>query len=213
MIVRQSRRVAAAIAVAGITLAACSGLPDQGFGTDGITAAPFAGQWQAAVTLTGGKYLAAASDQFGSGKVFRFNADGTVDATYADHGAVSTLCGGYTMAPDGRFFCFNDNADDVVTAFTSTGAADTAFNGGSIHVPFETGSFGSAVSSTGDLYLLFSTNITSPTPTLSLRRYDTAGQQDPDFVADMGPDNTAYVAGFGPAAASLPFTATFSVTT
>jgi uncharacterized delta-60 repeat protein len=198
MISRKFGRTAALFTVAALALAACGGLPDSHFGSGGITVAPIMGEWQAAVPLADGKYLAAASDNFGAGKVFRFNGDGTIDTTYADRGAFSVNCGGFTVAPDGRFFCFNDNADDVVTAYTANATPDTGFAGGTIHVPFETGSFGSGVSPAGDLYLLFQDNITSSTPNLSIRRYNEAGLQDPHYVAAMGPDQTASVVGFGP---------------
>jgi hypothetical protein len=199
MISRQAKSVAAIAAVTTVVLVGCAGVPDQGFGGGGITVVPGAGHWEKTVSMTNGEYMAATRDQLFNAKVIRFQANGTVDTAYANHGVLSPQCGEVTLAPDGRAFCFNDNADDVVTAFTAAGAPDSGFGGGSIHVPFMTGSFGSSVSPTGDLYLLFGANGGAlPPPSLTFRRYNPAGQQDPIFVAPLGPAESAYVAGFGP---------------
>jgi uncharacterized delta-60 repeat protein len=137
------------------------GEPDTGFGQGGVAATTFDTIIQAAYDLTiqpDGRILAVgtAGEDFGRTRSFalaRFNADGSLDLSFGDHGKVTTDVGGATindatgvaLQADGRIVVAGYAAGATGGAFalaryTADGALDPTFGtGGTVTAPIAGG--------------------------------------------------------------------------
>jgi uncharacterized delta-60 repeat protein len=125
-----------------------SGAFDPAFGSAGIARAPTATGTGSAIALQpdGRIALVGQADDIATPEtmwIFRFNADGTPDATFGTNGEASAFGrsrnveNSVLLRPDGGFIVAGSflhgpgplDDDTAVTAFTSGGAVDTAFNG------------------------------------------------------------------------------------
>ncbi len=192
--------VAATLGVAIITLGACTGLPDVGFGTGGIRVLAGVGGAVSATVLPTGKIMTSAFKRNSNDNVvFRFNANGSVDTSYANRGVLTLGPGRVIIGSDGRTLLFSSDGRlaTQVSAYAAAGSPDHSFAGGNLDLPLSYGDFGSAVSPAGDLYI-WSCSSLYYVASCGLHHFNSAGQEDANFVDKLPSDNYGYVAGFGP---------------
>ena len=189
--------IAATAAFAAIALTACTGLPDKGFGSAGIASLPSVSNLEGRVTvLSDGKMMAVGIIPNSANRVvFRFRANGTVDATYASSGHLSVGISPLFIASDGRVYLFTGTPTATkLTGYTPAGMVDPAFGASGVDLPPNV--IVSGVSPAGEFYLESCANA-GPSASCSFHRYDKAGTQDPTFVHTLPKNTYGDVAAFG----------------
>ena len=129
--------------------------------------------------------------------VYRFDANGTIDATYANHGVLSLGPGSVLIGHGGRAMLFASNAQATkVTPYTAAGAVDHGFANGLLSLAPSFSNSGAALSSAGDLYIWSCTSKVL-VASCGLHHYNAAGQADTGFLYALPGDNYGYIEGFG----------------
>ncbi len=196
-LMRTTALFAATFGLAAISLGACTGLPDKGFGANGIKVLTGTTAASATVLPTGNIMISAFKPNSLNNFVYRFDANGTIDATYANHGVLSLGPGSVLIGHGGRAMLFASNAQATkVTPYTAAGAIDHGFANGLLSLAPSFSNSGAALSSAGDLYIWSCTSKVL-VASCGLHHYNAAGQADTGFLYALPGDNYGYIEGFG----------------
>ncbi|WBA43713.1 T9SS type A sorting domain-containing protein [Hymenobacter canadensis] len=181
---------------------------------DGSLDQPFVANTAGGLTLSGfgpvvarqpadGKLVVGGSFRTAAGRarsgLARFNADGTLDLTFAPVTTATALVGSVAVQPDGRILAstFNStylvpNVTQTLVRFTATGAFDNTFvptNYG-VRPAFSGGPATLLVQPDGKILAIFSSG---PTPVCYVLRFLATGAIDPAWNVAAIPENTPFV--------------------
>jgi len=200
--------VVLAVSVASTALAAPGDL-DTTFGGDGIVTTNFTRRIAAGLALaiqSNGKLVVAGGSKFdgrdGRFAIARYNADGSLDATFGGDGKVTTDfsrygddAAGVAIQPDGKIVVAGDarlgsgNSAFAVARYEADGTLDATFGGGDGEVVTQfthknDGVAGLALQPDGKIVVCGGTGFDARTSKLALARYDTDGSLDAAFDGD-----------------------------
>ncbi len=183
-----------------VSLMGSSGSPDPNFGTGGNAGADFGGfeTGQAAALQADGKIVVAGSTTLGGNSDFaiaRFNANGSLDATFFTDGTKTVDYAGSDTArdvlvqPNGKIVVVGSGgllADVYVTRLNSDGSNDMSFNGvGTVGVDLDGTDVGWAAALQADGKIVIATSSTvAGNNSIAVLRLNTDGSSDTSFDGD-----------------------------
>jgi uncharacterized delta-60 repeat protein len=191
------------------------GTLDTTFSDNGKVTTPLSGEYDFASDLaiqTDGKIVAVGTGA-GQFEIARYNADGTLDSTFAGHGFAFTdftvgtdSASGVAIQPDGKIVVAGDagGPGEYTSAFAlarynADGTLDTGFDGdGMVVTDFtvdDDGASGVAIQADGKIVAGGSAGFNGASASFALARYDADGTLDTTFSGD-GMVETSFTAGF-----------------